>query len=491
MNTLDHIINESKSLIKLATPMILALTLTCSMSVIDTVMAGQVSAADLAALSLGSSVWNLLFLTMTAILMALTPQVAKFFGERNYQQIKPWISGARYFSLIVTGFFLIAGYLGLKIIGSLDSDAKTLALASDYLIYILIGLPAAGLFQIHKSLSEGSGNTRHILIITTIAVLLNIPLNYLFIHGLTINDHWEVIPAMGGAGCGLASGIIFWISYWGLSYIQRHDRQFIRKLSNYSKDQTSSLTFEWHCPEGFKQMITHLSKVGIPIGLAILAEVSVFTYIPLVIAHLGKIQMASHQIALNLSSLMFMIPLGLSQAITVRTGYQLGRKNLMLAQLASRTGVAIAFIFGLISMTLIMLNKHNIPELYSDNPEVLLLASSLLVLAAIFQLSDTVQVTAAGALRGYQQTTVPMILTIIAFWVIAIPVGYLLGLESELRDQITQWIALPDPIGAKGFWIALISGLSANGVLQMLYLFYVQRYKFNPNKQEQALDTAV
>lgn len=479
MNTLDHIINESKSLIKLATPMILALTLTCSMSVIDTVMAGQVSATDLAALSLGSSVWNLLFLTMTATLMALTPQIAKFYGERSYQNIKPWLAGARYFSLMVTCIFLIAGYVGLQVIGSLNSDASTIELASDYLLYILIGLPAAGLFQVHKSLSEGSGKTRHILLITTAAVLLNIPLNYLFIYGLTINDHTEIIPALGGAGCGLASGIIFWISYWGLSYIQRHDRQLIKKLHSDGKSTVSTLTFEWHCPENFKTMVKHLSKVGIPIGLAILAEVSVFTYIPLVIAHLGKIQMASHQIALNVSSLMFMIPLGLSQAITVRTGYQLGRQDLRLAQLVSRTGVGIAFLFGIVSMILIMLNQHTIPALYTENEEVLLLASSLLILAAIFQLSDTVQVTAAGALRGYQQTTVPMILTIIAFWVVAIPVGYLLGLESDLRDQLSQWISLPAPIGAKGFWIALIAGLSANGVLQMMYLFYVQKYKFN------------
>jgi len=126
-----------------------------------------------------------------------------------------------------------------------------------------------------------------------------------------------------------------------------------------------------------------------------------------------------------------------------------------------------------------MLNSENIPVLYTDNENVLVLASSLLILAALFQLFDTVQITAAGALRGYQLTTIPMILTILAFWAIAIPVGYILGLESEVRSALENHLTLPDPMGVKGFWYALIAGLSANGLLQLSYLFYVQKYKFN------------
>ncbi len=493
MKKTEPILSEAKSLIRLATPIILALTLGCSMSVIDTVMSGQVSAQDLAAVSIGAAVWNLTFLTMTAILMALTPQLAKLFGEQKHSKIHDWIAGARWFAIGLAGVFYLAGYAGIGLINQLNSDPTTLALAANYVTYIFLGLPAAALLQVHKSLSESSGKTNHILLVTGLGVLLNIPLNYVFIYGITLTNGVELIPALGGAGCGLASALIFWMTFIGLVCIQKRDRQLVRKLALHqttpetiSSDHPHSgrtysgrtLSFSWRRPNDFKTIARQLMWVGIPIGLAIFAEVSVFTYIPLVIAHLGEIQVASHQIALNVASLMFMIPLGLSQAITVRTGYRVGQKNLSLARTVSLTGIGMAFLFGICSMSIIMLYSNSIPTLYTDNEHVITLAAALLVLAAIFQLSDTVQITAAGALRGYQLTTVPMILTLIAFWVIAMPVGYILGLDSPIRANMENWISLPDPMGAKGFWIALISGLSANGVLQVAYLIYVQRTRF-------------
>lgn len=480
MQASSDITFEAKSLIKLAMPIIMALTLTCLMSVIDTVMAGQVSAQDLAAVSIGAALWNLLFLTMTAILMALTPQIAKFNGQQKFDVILDWLSGSRWFALGLSALFLILGKLGIDLIHLLNAHPTTSKLAANYLGFILIGLPASALFQVHKSLSEGNGITRHVLIITTGAVLLNIPLNYLFIHGWSLSNGIELIPALGGAGCGLASAIIFWISLLGLIVIQKKDKQLIEKVGFQKTDNTTKqLSFSWKIPDNQKQVSLQLIKIGVPIGLAILAEASVFTYIPLVIAHLGEVQVASHQIALNVCSVMFMVPLGMSQAITVRTGYQLGRKDFNLAKIVSRTGIGLAFLFGIFSLTLIMLNSENIPVLYTDDENVLVLASSLLILAALFQLFDTVQITAAGALRGYQLTTIPMILTILAFWAIAIPVGYILGLESEVRSALENHLTLPDPMGVKGFWYALIAGLSANGLLQLSYLFYVQKYKFN------------
>lgn len=485
MTKFNDIFVEAKRLIELALPIILSLSLSCSMSVIDTVMAGQVSAQDLAAVSIGAAGWNLLFLTMTAVIMALTPQLAKLFGERNYSAILDWVCGGRWFALLVTSVFYAASVVTLYAISRLDTAPGTIDLASNYLLFILLGLPAAALLQVHKSLSESSGNTKHILLVTGIGVLLNIPLNYLFIHGLSLDNQTVLIPAMGGAGCGMASGIIFWLTLIGLIQIQKKDKQLTHKIFNTddSNDCKHRNNFSWTVPKEFKTIASQLAKVGIPIGLAIFAEVSVFTYIPLVIAHLGKIQVASHQIALNVSSMMFMIPLGMSQAITVRTGYHLGRGSPQMAQMVSRTGIAIAFLFGIASMSLIMLNSNSIPKLYTDNEEVLLLASSLLILAAIFQLSDTVQVTAAGALRGYQLTTIPMILTLVSFWVIAIPVGYILGLESDVRSYLETIIYLPDPMGAKGFWVALISGLSANGLLQTAYLFYIQTRRYPATHQ--------
>jgi MATE family multidrug resistance protein len=480
MNLVQTIKFEAQSLIKLATPIILALILTCSMSVIDTVMAGQVSAQDLAAVSIGTAIWNLLFLTMNAILMALTPQIAKLHGEKKFSEMLEWMRAGRWYAMGITALFLIIGQFGLAAIPLLGATPETTILAENYLSFVMIGLPAVALFQIHRSFSEGNHVSRHVLIVTILAVMLNIPLNYLFIHGVTIFEEQTLIPALGGAGCGLASAIIFWLSFVTLSNIQKKDKQLLTCVNQNKSISLNKIQIGWQRPPNFQLIAIRLSTVGFPIGLAILAEVSVFTYIPLVIAHLGEIQVAAHQIALNVCSLMFMVPLGLSQAITVRTGYQLGKGSPELAQIVSRTGISIAFLFGLCSMSLIMLNSSIIPPLYTTDENVISLASSLLILAAIFQLTDTVQITAAGSLRGYQLTTVPMLLTIIAFWGVAIPAGYLLGLESEARTALEHWLQtingpeLPAPMGVTAFWYALITGLSTNGLLQVSYLLYVQ-----------------
>ncbi|GAA3937166.1 MATE family efflux transporter [Litoribacillus peritrichatus] len=433
--------DEAKSLVKLAAPIITAMTLSCLMSVIDTVMAGQVSAKDLAAVSIGSAVWNMLFLTMNGILMALTPQISKLNGQNNRSAIYGWYIKGSWFALVVMVCFLGAGQFGLNAINGLDTTLETRNLAQQYLTFILFGLPAAALFQAQRSLSEGNAKTQHALIVTIIGVLMNIPLNYLFIYGLTINDGQtviEIIPELGGAGCGLASAIIFWLMLISMKLIQKSDPKIQQQMA--TKTPIATL-----------KVFKHLSIVGIPIGLAIFAEVSVFTYIPLMIAHLGEDKVAAHQIALNVSSVMFMVPLGLSQAITVRTGYQLGRNKTELAQLSSRTGIVVAFIFGICSLSFILLNRDSIPALYTSETSVLEVASTLLVLAALFQLTDTLQITTAGALRGYQLTAVPMCITIISFWAISMPAGYLLGLESPLRTQLAAIISLPTPLGVAGF----------------------------------------
>lgn len=461
---------EAKALVRLAAPIIGALVLTSLMGVIDTVMAGRVSPSDLAAVAIGAAIWHMLLLTMTGILMALTPQIAKLFGQKNTDSISVWYQLGIRFTLVIALIFLIIGWLASQVIFSLDTTEEITNLSFTYLISILCGLPAVALFSAQRSLSEGHGISKHVLIITVLGVLINIPLNYVFIYGAF------GLPAMGGAGCGVASAIIFWTMTLAMHKLQTSDR----KLTHAFKALTETRTSE-PLPDGavYKQLL----KVGIPIGLAILAESSVFAYIPLVVAHLGPEQVSAHQIALNVASIMFMVPLGLSQAITVRTGFQLGRKSSRLALITSRTGILLAFFFGLCSMSLIMLNANFIATLYTSDITVIELSVTILILAALFQLSDTLQISTAGALRGYQLTTVPMVITITAFWIISMPAGYILGLESTARNWLTheaigaqffaQW--LPPAMGVEGFWYGLIIGLSINALLLISYMILKQR----------------
>ena len=303
MNNLSSAKSEANVLIKLAVPIVSALVLSCLMSVIDTVMAGQVSAKDLAAVSIGSAIWNMVFLTMNGVLMSLTPQIANLIGRKQQYLIKPWFRGGQLFALIIMLFFLAVSQIGLNIINKLGATPETSQLAQQYLMFILFGLPAAALFQSQRSLSEGSAAPHHVLIVTAMGLALNIPLNYLFIHGLTIsteNATYQLIDAYGGAGCGIASAIVLWVILITMSGIQKKNKRLQHLMtanSSFSPPQTTDI---------FK----HLGRIGIPIGLAIFAEVSVFTYIPLVIAHLGEDKVAAHQIALNVSSVMFMVPLG-------------------------------------------------------------------------------------------------------------------------------------------------------------------------------------
>jgi len=199
-----------------------------------------------------------------------------------------------------------------------------------------------------------------------------------------------------------------------------------------------------------------LLKLGLPIGGAIFIEVSLFCVIALFIASISTDVVAGHQIALNVASLVFMIPLSLALALTVRVGFNLGRGHLPGVLHARQSGMALIVVVALMNSTLMVLFREPIARLYTDDMDVIALATSLLIFAAVFQLSDGLQVGANGVLRGLQDTTVPMLLTVVAYWLLGLPIGYALGM--------TNWL-MPVPLGAQGFWVGLVAGLTAAAIL--------------------------
>ncbi len=428
---------EVRALLGLAFPIIISQVATTAMGFVDAVMAGRVGPRDLAAVALGNSIWIPVFLLMLGILLATTPKVAQRFGANSHQEIGPIVRQALWLALITglcAAFILLAAEPLLHL---MNVAPDLIEPCMGYLHGIASGMPAAGLYCVLRNFSDGLGRTRPSMVLGLCALALNIPINYVFIYG-----HLGV-PAMGGVGCGWATAIVMWFMALGMV-------AWTWRGAVYQSSRVYS-HFEW--PQW--AIIKRLLSVGLPIGIAVFAESSIFAVIALLIGSLGATVVAGHQIALNFSSLVFMIPYSLGMAITVRVGQALGRQQPREARFVAGVGMGTALVWACISASLILLLRQQIATVYTADLMVIEVATMLLMFAALYQFSDVIQVTAAGALRGYQDTRVTMILTLFAYWGIGLPVGYALGL--------TDWLGPAN--GPSGLWQGLIVGLTCAALM--------------------------
>jgi len=429
---------EVRSLLTLALPIMIGQLATTAMGFVDAVMAGRVSPMDLAAVALGNSIWIPVFLLMTGTLLATTPKVAQRFGAGTFREIGPLVRQSLWLGLIVGLTALLMLISAEPILHAMNVDPALIKPCMGYLHGIASGMPAVALYYVLRCFSDGLGRTRPSMVMGLCGLALNIPLNYVFIYG-----HFGV-PAMGGVGCGWATAIVMWVMMLGMAAWTRWAPAY----------QSSELFKRFDWPQW--AVIKRVLAIGLPIGIAIFAESSIFAVIALLIGSLGATVVAGHQIALNFSSLVFMIPYSLSMAVNVRVGQALGRGEPREARFAAGVGMGAALAYACLSCSLMLLFREQIATIYTADPRVVQVASMLIVFAALFQFSDAIQVTAAGALRGYQDTRVTMVLTLFAYWGVGLPVGYALGL--------TEWLGAPN--GPSGLWQGLIVGLScAAGML--------------------------
>lgn len=428
---------ELKGLLVLAIPIMIAQLSYAAMGFVDTVMSGQVSARDLAAVALGNSLWVPVFLLMTGILLATTPKVAQRFGAGQHEAIAPLVHQAMWLALLVGSLCGIALWNAEPILHLMQVEASLIDPAMGYLRAIACGFPAIALFHVLRCYSDGLGLTRPTMVLAILGLLLNIPLNYIFIYGKL------GLPAMGGVGCGWATSLVMLTTMTGML-------GWVSWAPHYRKSRLL-LSIEW--PQ--LAVIRRLLGVGLPIGIAVFAESSIFAVIALLIGSLGSTMVAGHQIALNFSSMVFMIPYSLGMAVTVRVGHALGSGSARGARFAAAVGMGSALIYACLSSSAMLLMREYIAQIYTDNPAVIAIAGSLLIYAAIFQFSDAIQVTAAGALRGYQDTRIAMLITLFAYWGIGLPVGYCLGLTLQCGA----------PSGPVGLWQGLVVGLTSAAIL--------------------------
>jgi len=440
---IDRLFKESRKLAQLTGPILAAQLAHASMGFVDTVMAGRYGSLDLAAVAMGSSIWFPLFLFMLGILLAVTPSVAQLHGAGRAGDVGAYIHQALVLAVLVALPLAIALPLASPLLTWMDISPEAIALTHGYLGGVAWGLPAIAVFFVLRHCSEGLGFTTPSMVVGLIGLAFNIVANYVLIFG-----HLG-FPALGGIGCGYATGLTMWIMAASMAILMAY-RTVYRPIQLFTG---------WSRPDWSE--IGQIIRLGLPIGCSLFVEASIFAVIALLIGSLGADIVAAHQISLNFSSLVFMIPLSFAHAITVRVGWAVGKQDYRQARYSSYAGICLTIAIAVITATLTFLFPEQIAVMYTRDQNVLSLATHLLTLAALFQISDAVQVCTSGALRGYKDTRVPMQLLIIAYWVIGLPAGYTLAMTNHWTPAM----------GAAGFWIGLIIGLSAAAILLSIRLY--------------------
>ncbi|TRW50111.1 MATE family efflux transporter [Aliidiomarina halalkaliphila] len=442
-----HLWPETKKLALLTGPILIAQLTQMLMGVVDTLMAGRVGATDLAAVAVGSAIWIPLTLLVFGMGLALAPVISHCDGAGERSELGRHVQQSFYtcvIAAVLTGLLLLLAPYFLVV---MDVEPAFRTMTMDYLRYILWGLPAFVVYVVLRNFCEGLSHTMPSLVIGVIGLIINIPANYIFIYGKF------GMPALGGAGAGVASAIVLWGMAASLLLYVLFSKRY-RRLK---------LLQVWHLPNW--DDIWHFVRLGFPISMALFFETSLFAAVAILIAPLGTIMVSGHQIALNVSSLVYMVPLSLSMAVTLRVGFALGAQKPEDAMNAYKIAMFMGVTFAAINGLGMWLGGQWLASLYTDNREIIELAGTLLALAAIFTVSDTFQAISIGALRGYKDTRASMIVTLIAYWPFGLSVGVVLGL--------TDWVV--PRMGAAGFWIGFISGLSVAAVLLTIRLFRVHR----------------
>jgi len=426
---------EVRRTLQLAAPVILGQVAIFSMNFVDTVMSGRLPAKEiaLAALGIGGSVWSALMMFTIGLLMAVQPSVAQLDGAGRRLEASVLARQAFWIALMIALPYWGVCFFSEPLLQLFRIDPVIIPVAAGYLRALSWGAPGLCLIFLLRFFSEGSGHTRPTMLYGVAGAVLNIPLNYILMFG-----HLGA-PALGTVGCGIATSVVIWLQF-GLLITYMHSHHHYRQFALFSRFEAP----RW-------REIAALLRLGLPIAVSISIEGGLFVGAALLIGRLGPLPSAGHLIAINFSALVFMIPLGMSSAVTIRVGNALGRNDPASARYAGVVGLLIVVCLQCVNMAVIVLFPSLIVGIYTDDAEVASMAVSLLFFAALFQLPDGIQVCAAGALRGLKDTHVPMLYNLLAYWLVGMSLGYYLTFELAL--------------GPAGMWIGMIAGLTAGAVL--------------------------
>jgi len=416
-----------------------------AMSLFDTIMSGQYGEDDLAGVAIGANLWLPAFVSINGLLLAIAPIVSQLVGAKKEGEIAPTIMQALYLSAAISAVLIVFGiFLVEPIFTFMDLDPEVHHIAKHFLIGLSFGIIPLFMSSVLRYFFDGQGYTRITMFIVLIGVPFNIALNYMLIYGKF------GFPELGGIGSGYATAITYWLIF-GISVVMTFGFKSMRK---------HRLFLKW--PKPSMSMWLKILKIGVPIGLAVFFEASIFSLVTLFMgSKFDKITVGAHQTAVSWSGMMFMIPLSIANALTILVSFEIGAKRVEHAKQYGRMGLIGAV--GIISVlaVIVYFTRDIIASWYTNSTEVAIMAQQFLIYVIFFQFSDSAQAALQGTLRGYKDVTVPFYIALVSYWIIGIPLGY----------ALTEWTNL----GQYGFWVGIIAGLTFSAIGFFVRLLYVER----------------
>ncbi len=435
-------LDETGKLLVLAAPLIVNNLSIAGMQAADAMMAGRLGAEALAAVAVGGSVWFFMFTIVLGIMLAISPIVARYFGAGTPELIGRYTRQGLYLAIVISVplIILVRMYIA-DVLAFLAIDEGFRDLTVEYVRTIVWGAPAIFMFLALRFTTEGIGRTQPIMYTSIFAFACNVFFNWVFMFGNLGS------PAMGAVGAAVASALTMWLLMFALFAIIVLDPVY-RPLA----------IFERFAPPR-PQVLLEVVRLGLPISVTITAEVGLFSATSVLMGTRGADVSAAHQIALNFATTTFMIPLALSSAITVRVGQRVGAGDLAGARYSGLSGIFNCGLFMAFSAAFMLIFRNFVVGLYIADPSVVSIALSLLLMAAIFQVADGVQIGAAAALRGYKDTKWPMVINTFSYWVLAFPLAYLAAITYQLEPRY--------------IWGGFVVGLTVAAVLLSIRLVLV------------------
>ncbi len=428
---------ELRRLFALMLPLYVANLMNMGMGVIDTIVAGRVGSADLAGVALGCSVTAPIMVACGVILSILGPMISRLRGAGQEAKVGLLLNNARHLAYWLMLVEFVALYAGSFVFDWVTDDAEVARIARHYVYAVMTCVPASVLLRAAQGNFEGYGQTRPAMFCSFGALLLNLPLNYIFAFGL------GAVPAFGGVGCGIATSIIHYLMCAGLYALMfftsqhgRHARQM------------------WTRRAAESSVLRRILRLGFPLGMASLCELSFFCVVTLVVAPLGKVAVGAQQVAINVSGVVFMLPLSLGIAASIRAGYHLGAQNRDAFFALVRTSGVFAFVQVFFTVAFVILLREPIVSLYTDDAAIIALAPTLLFLCALYQLPDAAQALLSGLLRGCHDTDLITWVNLGSYWLVGFPLCYLL---------VRTDVLMPSFVTA-GAWLSFIVALSCAAV---------------------------
>jgi MATE family multidrug resistance protein len=414
------------------------------MGTIDTVMVGKLGPVPLASMAMSNTLWYFNLVLVFGIISATSPMISAAYGAEKYEKIAPLASHGLRLALVLSFISIFVFTLSIPIFQLFKQNAELIENGREYLFYFSFGIPAHYGFFSLRIFAASVSDTRPALSFMILGLLTNILFNYLFIYG-TFG-----FPAMGIAGAGMATSIVGWIMFLGML-------TYVSVSKEYKRYRIIKEVFKLD----FK-LIKKIVGIGLPIGAANFCEVSFFMFATLLIGTMGTVQLAAHQIALNLASTTFMIASGVAQATSIQIGQARGRNKYDEILGHAANGYALVFFFMIVVTVMFLTIPGHLISIYTTDASIIETAIPLLMIASGFQILDGFQVVGIGASKGLQDTRVPFINTVIAFWLFGMPASFVFSRYMGMAS--------------KGVWWGLIAGLGVAALLHA-HRFYKVLYR--------------